>query len=49
MASARSIADKIHMLHEGKIIWEGDKYEIEKTDNPYVVQFINGYSDGPIN
>tara|TARA_B100000029_G_scaffold471102_1_gene510497 strand:+ start:277 stop:1014 length:738 start_codon:yes stop_codon:yes gene_type:complete len=49
MASARSIADKIHMLHEGKIIWEGDKYEIEKTDNPYVVQFINGYSGGPIN
>ena len=26
-----------------------DKFEIENTDNPYVIQFINGYSEGPIN
>jgi len=49
MTSARTIADKIHMLHKGRIIWEGDKFEIENTDNPYVIQFINGYSEGPIN
>ena len=49
MTSARTIADKIHMLHKGQIIWEGDKFEIENTDNPYVIQFINGYSEGPIN
>ena len=49
MISARTIADKIHMLHKGRIIWEGDKFEIENTDNPYVIQFINGYSEGPIN
>ena len=49
MTSARTIADKIHMLHKGQIIWEGDKFEIENTENPYVIQFINGYSEGPIN
>ena len=49
MTSARTIADKIHMLHKGRIIWEGDKFEIENTDNPYVIQFINGHSEGPIN
>ena len=48
MASARKIADRIAMLHKGKIVWIGTVKEIEKTDNPYVVQFINGRADGPI-
>ena len=48
MASARKIADRIAMLYEGKIIWIGTVKEIEKTDNPYVKQFINGSSVGPI-
>lgn len=48
MASARKIADKIAMLYKGKIIWQGTVEELEKTDNPYVRQFINGSSDGPI-
>ena len=49
MSSARTISDKIHMLHEGQIIWEGNKNSIENTDNQFVVQFINGLSEGPIN
>ena len=49
MSSARTISDKIHMLHKGEIIWEGNKDTIESTDNPFVVQFINGLSEGPIN
>jgi len=49
MSSARTISDKIHMLHKGEIIWEGNKDTIESTDNPFVVQFINGFSEGPIN
>lgn len=48
MASARKIADKIAMLYKGKIIWCGKVKEMEKTDNPYVCQFINGCSQGPI-
>ena len=48
MASARKIADKIAMLYEGKIIWLGTVKEMDKTDNPYVRQFINGCSQGPI-
>ena len=49
MASARTISDRIHMLHEGKIIWEGDKYSIENTENKNVIQFTNGISDNNIN
>ena len=48
MASARKIADRIAMLYEGKIIWIGTVKEIEKTTNPYVLQFINGSANGPI-
>lgn len=48
MASARKIADKIAMLYQGKIIWYGTVKELDKTDNPYVKQFINGSSKGPI-
>ena len=49
ISSARTISDKIHMLHKGEIIWEGNKDTIDSTDNPFVVQFINGLSEGPIN
>lgn len=48
MASARKIADRIAMLYKGKIIWQGTVKELEKTDNPYVIQFIKGNSEGPI-
>lgn len=48
MTSARKIADKIAMLYQGKIIWYGSVKEMDKTDNPYVRQFIQGSSKGPI-
>ncbi len=48
MASARKIADRIAMLYKGKIIWQGTVKEMDKTDNPYVNQFIRGSSKGPI-
>ena len=48
MASARKIADRIAMLYQGKIIWQGTVAEMDKTDNPYVRQFVNGCSKGPI-
>lgn len=48
MASARKIADRIAMLYKGKIIWSGTVKEMDKSDNPYLKQFINGKSQGPI-
>ncbi len=48
MASARKIADKIAMLYKGKIIWYGTVKEMDKTNNEFVKQFINGCSQGPI-
>jgi len=48
MASARKIADRIAMLHDGAIIWQGRKDEIDASGNPYVDQFIHGRAEGPI-
>lgn len=45
--SLRAIADRVGLLFEGKLIWVGTVKEMDETDNPYVVQFINGYTDGP--
>ena len=48
LVSARKIADRIAMLHHGRIIWEGPTTEIDRSGNPYVDQFINGRAEGPI-
>jgi phospholipid/cholesterol/gamma-HCH transport system ATP-binding protein len=48
MVSARKIADRIAMLHQGRIIWHGPTAEIDHSGNPFVDQFINGQAEGPI-
>jgi phospholipid/cholesterol/gamma-HCH transport system ATP-binding protein len=48
MVSARKIADRIAMLHRGRIIWHGPAAEINNSGNPLVDQFINGRAEGPI-
>ncbi|HUT97729.1 MAG TPA: ABC transporter ATP-binding protein [bacterium] len=49
MASAYKTADRIAMLHEGRIIFDGTAEEVRATENPYVQQFIQGRARGPIN
>ena len=48
MASVRRIANKVAMLYNGKLIWQGAVQEIEHSDNAFVNQFIHGRADGPI-
>jgi phospholipid/cholesterol/gamma-HCH transport system ATP-binding protein len=48
MASVRKIADKVAMIHDGKIIWAGSIKEIDRSGNPFVEQFIHGRAEGPI-
>lgn len=45
MVSAYKIADRIAMLHEGKIIQVGSPEEIRYTTNPLVKQFVLGISE----
>jgi phospholipid/cholesterol/gamma-HCH transport system ATP-binding protein len=48
MVSARKIADRIAMLHKGRIVWQGPAAEIDRSGSPFVDQFIHGRAEGPI-
>jgi len=48
MASARKIADRIVMLYDGHLIWDGPVDKIDDSGNPYVTQFVTGSAQGPI-
>jgi len=41
-------ADRVAMLHEGRILYVGDAKTIWQEKNPYIHQFIRGLSKGPI-
>ncbi|MFV0473044.1 MAG: ABC transporter ATP-binding protein [Pikeienuella sp.] len=48
MRSVVEIADRVAMLHEGRVQWCGPVGEIETSGNPYLDQFIHGLEEGPI-
>ncbi|ROT98594.1 ABC transporter ATP-binding protein [Histidinibacterium lentulum] len=48
MTSVRAIADRVAMLHRGKIRWTGPVEEMDAARDPYVDQFISGRAEGPI-
>jgi phospholipid/cholesterol/gamma-HCH transport system ATP-binding protein len=48
MQSVFAIADRIAMVHKGKIVEIGTPAEIRNSKNPFIQQFINGRPEGPI-
>jgi len=48
MNSAFKIADRIAMLHEGRIVFTGSVEEARATDNPMLRQFVAGETVGPL-
>lgn len=48
MHSLRHIADTVGLLHQGCLIWQGQVDTLDTTDNPYVVQFVQGNTHGPL-
>jgi len=48
MKSVMTIADRIAMLYEGRVLEIGTPVEIKRSKNEIVQQFINGSFDGPI-
>ena len=48
MGGARKVADRIAMLYDGRIIWEGTPDAIENSGNDYVDQFVHKRAEGPI-
>ena len=48
MKSVFSIADRVAMLYEGRVLEVGSPDAIKKSKNQMVQQFIAGSPDGPI-
>lgn len=48
MKSAEFVSDRLCMLHEGQIIFDGTFEEIRMSPDPIVQQFITGSSHGPL-
>ncbi|WP_419827763.1 ABC transporter ATP-binding protein [Sphingomonas sp.] len=48
MVSARTIANRVAMLYQGRIVWHGPRDRLYDSGNPYVDQFVQGRSEGPI-
>ena len=48
MSSVEQIADNVALLESGLIRWEGETNKLWETKDPYIYQFINGETKGPI-
>lgn len=48
MRSVRTIADRVAMIYEGRIIWNAPVAALDEPNNAHVDQFVHGRSEGPI-
>lgn len=48
LVSAAHIADRIAMLYEGQLVWQGPINKLHSSGNPFVEQFVSGSVEGPI-
>lgn len=48
MASAFKVADRMALLHEGRVVFLGSPEDVRTTRDPLVRQFVEGKSEGPI-
>tara|TARA_Y100000589_G_C27040663_1_gene583034 strand:- start:71 stop:814 length:744 start_codon:yes stop_codon:yes gene_type:complete len=48
ISSVEEIADNVAILEGGRIQWEGKPKKLRESKDPYVYQFINGETKGPI-
>ncbi|MGA1264519.1 MAG: ABC transporter ATP-binding protein [Prochlorothrix sp.] len=47
-STIRRTADRVVMLYQGQVQWQGPVAEVDHTDNPYVRQFFEGRIQGPM-
>ncbi len=46
--STIQITDRVLLLHEGKVCWQGTPAELMSSDNPYARQFARASLEGPM-
>lgn len=48
IASARKIADRVALLHGGRLLFDGSPDEFLSSEHPAVRQFVEGKAEGPL-
>jgi phospholipid/cholesterol/gamma-HCH transport system ATP-binding protein len=48
MSTITRTADRVIMLYDGKIVFEGTPDELLKQDTPYTKQFVTASLEGPM-
>lgn len=48
MGSVRKVADRVALLAQGRIKWIGAVADLDRSGDPWVEQFVEGRSDGPM-
>ena len=48
MTTVRSVADRVAMLHGGRLRWVGPAAGIDASGDAHLDQFIHGRATGPI-
>jgi len=48
LQSAFKIGDRMALLYDGHVVFQGTPEEMQQTDHPMVRQFFEGDSEGPI-
>ena len=48
MSTIQRTANRVLMLYQGKMVFEGTPQELLNTDNPYARQFVTSSLDGPM-
>jgi phospholipid/cholesterol/gamma-HCH transport system ATP-binding protein len=47
-STIRRTGQKLVLLYQGQVKWQGSQAELDETDNPYVKQFLSGSTQGPM-
>ncbi|CDF41066.1 unnamed protein product [Chondrus crispus] len=48
-STIRRTADRVVLMHEGTVVWDGSVNDLDTTENPYVRQFMSASLHGPLN
>lgn len=48
MSTIQRTADRVIMLYQGKIVWEGTPQEMLTSNDPYAYQFVHAKREGPM-
>jgi phospholipid/cholesterol/gamma-HCH transport system ATP-binding protein len=43
-----TVTDKVGMMHEGRVVFEGSTEQANQSEDPMVRQFLSGKTDGPL-